>query len=164
MPDVKIKICGIFRLQDIEIINTEKPDYIGFVFAESRRRVTPKQALQLRKGLSPGIIPVGVFTNQSIEDMQALVRNGVIDVIQTPSRIGEFLLFDGPVPGSGKTFDWNTIPKVEERFFLAGGLTPGNVTEAIKKVNPYGVDVSSGVETNGVKDAAKIRDFILRCR
>jgi phosphoribosylanthranilate isomerase len=176
---VKVKICGLIRSQDIESVNECKPDYIGFVFAESRRRVTPQQAHELRKLLSPEIIPVGVFVNESPEEIQALVRNGVIDVIQTPTHVGEYLIFDSPNPGSGQTFDWSLIPQMlrelehstksgeraqSPQFFLAGGLTPDNVVEAIKKTNPFAVDVSSGVETNGFKDSDKIRDFVQAVR
>jgi phosphoribosylanthranilate isomerase len=158
---VKVKICGLFREEDIEAVNIEKPDYIGFVFAQSKRRVTPEQALRLRKRLVSGIIPVGVFVNEPESDRQALVRNGVIDVIQTPAHIGEYLLFDGPSPGSGKAFDWRTLHVPEgSRFFVAGGLNCGNVGSAIEILKPYAVDVSSGVETDGLKDAQKIREFI----
>jgi phosphoribosylanthranilate isomerase len=170
--ETKVKICGLFRPEDIEIVNAleDKPDYIGFVFAESKRKVTPQQALKLRTGgqgrppLHPDIIPVGVFVNESPEFMQSLVKEGVIDVIQTPTHVGEYLIFDSPNPGSGKTFDWNTIPETGKPFFLAGGLNPENVAEAIKKTSPFAVDVSSGVETNGIKDAAKIKEFIRRAR
>lgn len=78
----KIKICGLSRLCDIETVNSEKPEYIGFVFAPSRRRVTPEQAFQLRKTLNPEIIPVGVFVNETAENIISLAHNGVIDVIQ----------------------------------------------------------------------------------
>jgi phosphoribosylanthranilate isomerase len=163
MNMTKVKICGLTRPCDIDAVNAEKPDYIGFVFAESRRQVTPLQAAQLRKMLHPDIIPVGVFTDESIENMQALVRSGVITLIQTPTHVGEYLLFDSPNPGSGQTFDWSTI-KTDKPFFLAGGLNPENVSEAIKKTAPYAVDVSSGVETGGVKDPVKIKEFIRRVR
>jgi phosphoribosylanthranilate isomerase len=102
--------------------------------------------------------------NESPEDMQALVRGGVIDIIQTPAHVGEYLIYDSPNPGSGQTFDWSTIPQNGKPFFLAGGLNPENVSEAIKKTQPFAVDVSSGVETDGVKDAAKIKEFIRRVR
>ena len=159
---VKVKICGLTRVEDIEAVNplTVKPEYIGIVFAPSRRRVTPELALQLRRRLSPDIVPVGVFADESEEYMRGLVNNGVIDVIQTSSRMGEFLLFDSPVPGSGRTFDWSSIPEVNTPFFLAGGLSPENVADAVRRVKPFGVDVSSGVETLGVKDADKIKAFI----
>ncbi|MCL2036075.1 MAG: phosphoribosylanthranilate isomerase [Oscillospiraceae bacterium] len=77
----------------------------------------------------------------------------------------DFLLFDGVEPGSGRTFDWNSLPKrINQPFFLAGGISPDNVKDAIEKVNPFAVDVSSGVETNGVKDCQKIKALISAVR
>jgi phosphoribosylanthranilate isomerase len=156
----KIKICGLFREADIKYVNEFLPEYIGFVFAESKRKVTPNQAFELRKKLNPEIITVGVFVNESVELQQELIHNGTIDIIQTSTHVGEYLIFDSPTPGSGQTFDWNTIPKTDKPFFLAGGLNADNVGSAIKKVKPYAVDVSSGVETDGVKNRDKIKRFI----
>jgi phosphoribosylanthranilate isomerase len=79
---IKVKICGLTRLCDIDAVNIEKPDYIGFVFADSRRKVTPQQAMELRGELSQGIIPTGVFVNEKIEHIISLILNGVIDVVQ----------------------------------------------------------------------------------
>jgi len=79
---VKIKICGLSRPADIEAVNTAKPDYIGFVFAESKRKIKPEQAEVLRKLLSPDIIPVGVFVNEPAENIISLVRTGIIDAVQ----------------------------------------------------------------------------------
>ena len=82
MNTAKIKICGLTRLVDIEMVNTEKPDYVGFVFAESRRNTTLRQVFELRRNLDACIISVGVFANEPIENIKALVQHGVIDVIQ----------------------------------------------------------------------------------
>jgi len=79
---VKIKICGLTRLCDIEVVNIEKPDYIGFVFANSRRRVTPAQAMELRSKLANDIIPVGVFVDERPRNILPLVQNGVIGMVQ----------------------------------------------------------------------------------
>jgi len=195
----KIKICGLSRLSDIEAVNKEKPDYIGFVFAKSRRKVTPKQALLLRENLCKDIIPVGVFVNESIENILSLIKNGIIEIIQlhgsedenyikhlksltnkpiikaiTVQNKGDvqkwenvgadFLLLDHKSGGTGETFDWSLIGNTKKPFFLAGGLTCENITDAIKKVNPFAVDTSSGVETNGFKDYEKIKEFIKRVR
>ena len=78
----KIKICGLSRLCDIEAVNEGKPEYIGFVFAESRRQVSPAQAEQLRAKLSADIIPVGVFVNETPTNIISLVRSGVISAVQ----------------------------------------------------------------------------------
>ncbi|MCL2228017.1 MAG: phosphoribosylanthranilate isomerase [Oscillospiraceae bacterium] len=78
----RVKICGLTRPCDIEAVNAQRPDYIGFVFAESRRKLLPEQAVGLRKLLSPDIIPVGVFVDEPIENILSLVRGGVVDMIQ----------------------------------------------------------------------------------
>lgn len=79
---VQVKICGLTRPCDIETVNILKPEYIGFVFAKSRRNITPQQALLLREKLYLDITPVGVFVNEPIENISAIVKNGVIDMIQ----------------------------------------------------------------------------------
>jgi len=195
----KVKICGLLRPCDIEAVNTEKPDYIGFVFAESRRKVTLTQAAELKKLLSPDIIPVGVFVNEPIENILSLVSEGIIDVIQLHGLEGEtymqklklltdklvikaiavqskgdvqkwsgsaadYLLLDHKGGGTGQSFDWDMIGEVDKPYFLAGGLRLENITEAIRKTTPYAVDVSSGVENEGFKDPAKIKEFIRRVR
>jgi phosphoribosylanthranilate isomerase len=191
----KAKICGLFRAEDIEIVNNlaHKPDYIGFVFAPSRRRVTPEQAARLKSALSPEIAAVGVFVNEPPQNIAELVARGIIDMIQLHGgesddyihelrRLTESpiiravnplikpncqlsivncqLLYDSPNPGSGQVFDWGALPVSEEPFFLAGGLTPENVAEAIARIHPFAVDVSSGVEENAVKNAGKIEKFM----
>ncbi|MCL1866186.1 MAG: phosphoribosylanthranilate isomerase [Oscillospiraceae bacterium] len=192
----KIKICGLSRVEDIHAANELSPDYIGFVFVNaSRRCVTVQKAAELRKVLRPEIIPVGVFVNSQIADIIALVKEGVIDMIQLHgnekvededyirglksrtecdiiavnrvSGCADYLLFDGQNAGSGEVFDWDTIPNSPTRrqpIFLAGGLDPDNVESAIAKVRPFAVDVSSGVESNGVKDRIKMKIFINRVR
>lgn len=85
------------------------------------------------------------------------------DVVRWRNSKADFLLLDSG-KGSGVTFDWGQIGAVEKPFFLAGGLSHDNVQEAIRKVQPYGVDVSSGVETDGKKDAAKISELVRRVR
>jgi len=79
---MKIKICGLFRKEDIDYANEARPDYVGFVFAESRRKVSRAFAAQLRYRLSDGIVPVGVFVNAPITDIAALYREHVISVAQ----------------------------------------------------------------------------------
>ena len=192
---VKIKICGLSRLCDIEAANENKPEYIGFVFAESRRRVTPAQASELRAKLSPEIIPVGVFVNETPDNIVTLVRSGIIDVIQLHGDENEdyikrlkeltdkpvikavsveqagdvqkwihtsadYLLLDNKSGGTGKTFNWDLIGEVKKPFFLAGGLNIENISSAIIKTNPFAVDISSGVEINGLKDSEKIISII----
>ena len=79
---VKIKICGLKRLEDIEIVNRYKPDYIGFVFADSKRKVSHELASELKDKLDSNIVSVGVFVDADPEEIIELFRNGVIDVAQ----------------------------------------------------------------------------------
>lgn len=193
----KIKICGLTRPQDIAAVNAAKPDYIGFVFAPSRRRVTPKQAAELRAKLLPDILPVGVFVNQPAEEILSLLVAGIIsiaqlhgqesdaeirqiqqagfpvirafcvqsaaDIAQALKSPADYLLLDSG-SGMGRPFDWRLVPKIERPWFLAGGLLPENVEEAAQTLLPWGMDVSSGVETDGKKDSVKIDTIIRRIR
>ena len=195
----KIKICGLTRLCDIEAVNAAKPEYIGFVFAESRRRITPEQAAELRAKLSPDIIPVGVFVNETPDNISSLVNAGIIGAVQLhgdeneayiaklkaltdkpiikavsvlksgdlqkwADTCADCLLLDNKGGGSGQPFDWDLIGEVKKPFFLAGGLTIENIGAAIMKTNPFAVDISSGVETNGLKDNEKIMSIIRKIR
>lgn len=192
---MKLKFCGLTREADICAANETRPDYIGFVFAESRRRVTDEQAARLRVQLAPGIQAVGVFVNDDPAHIAELANRGVIDLIQlhggesaayirrlrtmtaTPViyavRVGthediervkpysvEYFLLDtctkDAYGGSGKIFDWSLIGEVEKPYFLAGGLNESNIPRAMQ-TGAYALDLSSGIETDGVKDAAKMR-------
>ena len=195
----KIKICGLFRDCDIDFVNEAMPDYIGFVFAKSHRQISVKQADLFRKKLNKNIISVGVFVNNSIEEIQKIYNDAIVSVaqlhgsednnyiaelrknckieiiksvnasagidIQKINNINaDFLLFDGGTGGMGKTFNWNILKEVEKLFFLAGGLNIDNIDEAVKNVNPHAVDLSSGVETDGVKDKQKILNIVRRVK
>jgi phosphoribosylanthranilate isomerase len=194
----KIKICGISRQEDIEYVNEARPDYIGFVFAESRRRVSAAQALVLRKALHSGIVPVGVFVNAPADDIAALYEKGVIEVAQlhgtetesyiealrTRVRIpiikafsiaeeadflrasaspADYLLLDHGPGGTGAAFNWNLLKRQRGRpgkpWLLAGGVNEKNIQTALA-TEPYAVDISSGAETNGVKDRNKIKQLV----
>ncbi len=194
---VKIKICGLKRLEDIEIVNRYKPDFIGFVFADSKRKVSYDLAGKLRSNLRSGIVPVGVFVDASQDEIMKLFEEGVIDMAQLHGNESEdyiielkektnnelkiinaiemsenvnlddysetnadFLLFDSG-KGSGKTFDWSLIGKnLKKDFFLAGGLDISNISQAIEEFEPYAVDLSSSLETDGFKDERKIREIM----
>ena len=198
---MKIKICGLTRMQDIEVVNEGLPDYIGFVFAESKRKVSREQAEQMKNILDKRIQAVGVFVNAQPDEIAGLCRDGIIDIIQLHgnesqtyleklrSKVAnpiikaiqvqstmqilesqavscDYLLLDafgkdgrGGRGGSGTAFDHSLIPRTIKPFFLAGGLNAGNIRAAAECL-PYCLDVSSGVETNGVKDRDKIRNLI----
>lgn len=186
----RLKICGLFREADITHVNAAQPDYIGFVFAKSRRQVTYEQALTLRKLLRPGIIPVGVFVNAPEEEIVRLYREGIIAIAQLHGRESQayqerlkqagvpiikavrvereadilshmdspadYLLLDNGAGGTGTAFDWGALCACTRPYFLAGGVNLDNIAEAIAH-KPYCIDVSSGAETDGVKDGEKIR-------
>jgi len=195
----KVKICGLTQLPDVHAVNIEKPDYVGFVFADSRRRVTPAQATTLRSRLVYEIIPVGVFVDESIPNILSLVQNGIIQMIQLhgteneeyivklkertavpivkaisvrhlgvvqqwASTTADYLLLDNQGGGTGQAFDWRLIGDTTKPYFLAGGLDEDNIVNAINQTKPFAVDSSSGVETNGLKDPVKIKEFIRRVR
>ena len=199
----KIKICGLSRPEDIMIVNEALPDYIGFVFARSRRQITDETARQLKDKLHASIPAAGVFVNEKPERIIRLCREGIIDIIQlhgdeeegylqilrdrlehpiikavrvkdsrdierAASFPCDYLLLDAYrencYGGCGEAFDWNMIGKVNKPYFLAGGIDAGNVGDAISRAQPYAIDVSSGVETNGFKDADKVIDIIQKVR
>lgn len=195
MSEIKIKLCGMFRPEDISFVNEVKPDYVGFVLAEGfRRRILKDQAAEFRRALAPQIPSVGVFVNNSCEEVISYLQEGVIQMAQlhgdeTEEDIqyiqavtgkpvmkavkvtnrydveawldsaADYLLFDGGT-GSGVAFDWNVLTDINREFFLAGGLNAGNLLTAVEKVHPYAVDLSSGVETDGVKDLEKMREVV----
>ncbi|MCI8824748.1 MAG: phosphoribosylanthranilate isomerase [Lachnospiraceae bacterium] len=202
--NTKIKICGIRRFEDIEYVNEGRPEYIGFVFAKSRRQVDIETAKKLKKRLNPDIQAVGVFVNEAAEQAAWLVNEGIIDVVQlhgdenteyiqilrslmkrgkiiqavrvqtaqdvksAENSSADYLLFDKFSPeaygGTGETFEWKLIDSVKKPFFLAGGINCENVKKAVALLHPYSIDVSSAVETEGVKDRNKIMDIIKSVR
>lgn len=195
----KIKFCGLTRPCDIEAANAIKPDYIGFVFApNSKRRVSYKQAVDLKNLLSKDIKAVGVFLNEDIEPVISLLNLGIIDAAQlhgnesadyitriqketgkpvikafqihseqdvsaAEETIADYIILDAGT-GEGKTFDWNLIDNFKKPYFLAGGLNPDNVTGAMRLLHPYALDVSTGIETDGLKDKHKMAAFAAAVR
>ncbi|WP_137596869.1 phosphoribosylanthranilate isomerase [Paucilactobacillus kaifaensis] len=186
----KVKICGLKTLADVAAVNDAQPELAGFVFAPSQRQISTKQAQLLRQNLSAAIQAVGVFVNPTLAQIKPLIEKGIIQLVQLHGvqdqklitqlqQLGvkviqavqletelvtnpDYVMFDGRQPGSGTVIDWHKITKPEQPLFLAGGLTPTNVIDGIETVIPAFVDVSSGVETNGKKDATKIMQFTRR--
>jgi phosphoribosylanthranilate isomerase len=194
---VKIKICGLRRLEDIEIVNKYKPDYIGFVFADSKRKVSYELAMDMKKNLDDSIKSVGVFVDAGIDEVFEAYDMGIIDLVQLhgtesedyikklkqksnyqlkiinaiemsdktnlleyENSLADYLLLDSG-KGSGKTFDWRLIRNdLKKEFFLAGGLNSENISQAIEEFNPYAVDLSSSLESNGYKDELKIKEVM----
>lgn len=205
---MKIKICGLTRLEEMDFIKEAKPDFIGFVFAASRRQVTFQEAARLRENVAAGIAVVGVFVQEPVENVAGLLRDGVIDVAQlhggeteaylarlrekttqpliqavrvenvanleaAQESLADFLLFDHQGGGTGKSFDWAYLRHFQEQrrregktwkpFFLAGGMDVGKVDLA-REFQPFAIDLSSGVETDGRKDRRKILEVVRRVR
>lgn len=200
----RIKICGLKRREDIEMINEVKPDYAGFVFAKSPRQVDEELAADLRNRMDPAVQAVGVFVNESIKRVTEICRAGIIqmvqlhgdedavyieelrkhltgipimkavrvksgeDILQAARLDVDYLLLDtyvkGMYGGSGVSFDKSMIPSVQKPYFLAGGLNEENVLSQIQACRPFAVDVSSAVETDGSKDANKVKRFVERVR
>ncbi|SEL37500.1 phosphoribosylanthranilate isomerase [Paenibacillus sp. OK003] len=224
-PAAAVKICG---LQDVEVLKSMinlPVDYVGVVFAPSRRRITPEQGAELRTVLLDWTMfdrpkLAGVFVNPTLEELESIMQISGLDVIQLHGQespefceqvkqhfgtevfkafsfpkdetgsladdtallaldpyknVVDAILLDTFDPlyggGSGKTFAWERIPFYAEwarkhgiALFVAGGLQPDNVQQLIQTYAPDGVDVSSGVESEGVKDIAKITAFVERVK
>ena len=190
----KVKICGLSTKGAVEAAVSAGADYIGFVFAPSKRQVTLAQAAELAKLIPSHIQKVGVFVSPSQSELLEAIKKVGLDLVQIHGRVADdlfedlpcasiqavqvdgnghvpnsqadYLLFDAPVAGSGKTFDWGQLDTsgLAQPFFIAGGLNEDNVARAIQHFTPYAVDVSSGVETDGQKDHEKIRRFIERVK
>jgi phosphoribosylanthranilate isomerase len=217
-----LKICGIQTPEVLQSMVHLPVDYIGFVFAKSRRQVTAEQANNLiaayREQPHTDSQPAkfaGVFVNPSLEELDAILATVQLDMIQlhgqetanycaeVKARYGVEVFKAFPAPahatispeqlfrpylgiidgalldtvlpgaegGTGVTFDWTILPSFIAfakahalPLLIAGGLQPGNVTDLIDGYEPFGVDVSSGVETDGVKDSAKIAQFVERVK
>ena len=194
---MKIKICGLFREEDIDFVNEAKPDYVGFVFAKSHRQVSKETAQKLKNKLDKNILAVGVFVNEDINKIAEICNENIVDLVQLHGdeddnyinelkkvcnkkiikavkvKKGEdiirwrncqadWLMFDAG-KGEGKTFDWSVLKNFIRPYFLAGGINENNIAQAIK-MNPYCIDVSSGVETNKLKDKDKILNIVRRVK
>jgi phosphoribosylanthranilate isomerase len=188
-----IKICGMTSESAVVAAIECGVDAIGFVFAPSARRVTPQRAGELSAQAPRDLLRIAVtchpdqplvdeivrhldpdFLQTDIEDLAALDLPdglGVLPVLRSdepdPPEIPARLLFEGPVSGRGVSTNWERAAglAVRTELILAGGLHSGNVAEAIRRVRPFGVDVSSGVEsTRGVKDARRMAEFVTAVR
>jgi len=182
-----IKICGMTTPEAINAALTARVDAIGFVFAESVRRLSPQVAAQLAAPARGKVSCVAVTRHPSQQELDEILEVFQPDVLQTdagdltalrvpselrrlpvvrdelsPCALPARILFEGLVSGTGRTCDWGGARRLARRteLVLAGGLRVDNVTAAITEVQPFGVDVSSGVESRpGLKDPAKIERF-----
>ena len=211
--EVKVKFCGITQEDTVPVLLETQPDYVGFVFAPSKRQVTVEQAQSITKSLQDSVNPtsgnkccsrVGVFVNETIRTIVEIAKAVPLSVVQLHGdetvtyietlRIQlqeeqlEFIEIwkaiqvqgkedilpwkqapiDGLVVdayskeergGTGKTIDWSLLDDVQVPYYLAGGIGLHNVARAIRRLQPYGLDMSSSLETNGQKDVKKIKSM-----
>ena len=211
--EVKVKFCGIIQEDTVPVLLETQPDYVGFVFAPSKRQVTVEQAQSITKSLQDSVNPtsgnkccsrVGVFVNETIRTIVEIAKAVPLSVVQLHgdetvtyietlrSQLREEQLesieiwkaiqvqgkedilpwkqapIDGLVVdayskeergGTGKTIDWSLLDDVQVPYYLAGGIGLHNVARAIRRLQPYGLDMSSSLETNGQKDVKKIKSM-----
>ncbi len=198
---IKIKICGITNKEDALWAINLKVDALGFIFADSPRRVKPEIVQGIIELLPPFISSVGVFVNEDRKKVEEITESCGLTTLQfhgeeSPSYCEGFkqkivkalrienkdilekavqykdkvdaYLLDTYSPskygGTGKTFDWCIAKEIKEfglPIILSGGLNPENIREAISEVEPYGIDVSSGVEERpGKKNMEKLINFV----
>jgi phosphoribosylanthranilate isomerase len=197
----EIKICGLKRMEDIEYVNEFRPDYVGFVFANSKRQVSIPKGAALCKELSSEIKKVGVFVNEEPKIINRAIKECGLDIVQlhgdekpdfasfVDSKVWKafrvksakdiayiesypvsgYLLdaySEAIYGGTGMRFNWDIVRKVKtyKKLILAGGINIDNIEEAIRISNVDVIDISGGVETDGVKDKNKIRELIGKVR
>ena len=184
-----IKICGITDQEAARAAVSSGADAVGFVFANSSRQVTPRQAVSISGELPASVLRVAVFRRPDPAEIEAVLEEFTPDLVQADHNTlegfdavatlpvfredgeeapaGGPFLYEGPVSGSGLLVDLSRASSLARLgdMVLAGGLRPDNVGRAIASVRPFGVDVSSGVESSpGVKDPALIRAFVAAAR
>ena len=189
-----VKICGLRNAGDVKAAVAAGADAVGFVFAESVRRVTPADALKASRYLPGRVRRVAVMRHPSDSEWQQVLETFAPDVLQTDvedfdsldvpdgverwpvireghpaidEELPAVFLYEGVRSGQGQTVDWQCASEIAKRgkMILAGGLGVDNVASAIRTVDPYGVDVSSAVESRpGIKDPQLIRLFISAAR
>jgi phosphoribosylanthranilate isomerase len=185
-----VKICGLTHVSSVEAAVAAGADALGFVFSESPRRVTARHAAFIGSRVPRNVLRVAVMKHPTIELWNEVETIFCPDVIQTDATDFEYLevspeivrwpviregetpteedlagvfVYEGPASGRGEKVDWEIAAGISKKgsMILAGGLDSDNVAAAIEAVAPYGVDVSSGVESApGLKDADLIRAFV----
>lgn len=191
---IRVKICGVTSPEAVEAAVEAGADALGFLFADSPRRVSIDRALELSRGVPPFVCRVAVLQRPDPEWAEEVLELFQPDLVQaeagdrerfgglppgrflpvyraepSPAQLEQLpaLLFEGRRSGTGDRADWSAAARLARhtRLILAGGLDPECVAEAVATVRPWAVDVSSGVESApGVKEPEKIRRFIRAVR
>ena len=187
---ILVKICGLTDVCDVAEAVAAGADAIGFVFAESPRRVTPEQAATLAREVPGNVLRVAVMLHPDASDWQRVAEVFCPDVLQTDAEdfasleigpdirrwpviregkaqaaeapAGQYV-YEGARSGEGKTVDWAQAASraTSGGMILAGGLGPDNVAAAVREVKPDGVDASSSLEISpGRKSAEKMRAYV----
>ena len=194
-----VKICGLGTKEQVDAAVAAGADAVGFVFADSMRRVDPRQAAAMSADVPAAVRRVAVMLHPTNNEWQDVLSGFGPDVLQTdapdfkaldvpgniecwpvfreggvlPGQSGiggelpDTFLYEGAKSGAGETVDWARAAEFAKRgnMILAGGLSIANVAEAIRTARPFGVDVSSAVESApGVKDPELVRQFISAAR
>lgn len=174
---VLVKICGLSEKHHVADAVEAGADALGFVFAQSPRRVTPTAARSIAEDVPAHIRRVAVMLHPSNEEWLAVLENFAPDVLQTdaadfkgldvPEQVERWpvyrqggegqcepdttnvYVYEGPKSGKGETVDWSAAARLASHgnMVLAGGLRPDNVAKAIRTVRPFGIDASSGLES-----------------
>lgn len=184
-----VKICGITDIESAETAVAAGANALGFVFADSPRRLSIGTARSITESLPDEVLRVAVLRQPEPAELSRVVSGFGPDLVQAdhlalagfdevstlpvyreggevPGDGGRFL-YEGPESGRGEQVDWQRAAGVARvgQMILAGGLRPDNVGRAMTSVRPYGVDVSSGVESApGVKSPVLIRSFLSAVR
>ncbi len=155
--------------------------------AELKRRLLPEiQAVgvfineepeRVAQFLREGLIDIAQLHGTEDEDyikrLRGLTKKPIIkafrieteeDIQRAGASTADYVLLDSGIGGTGRVFDWTHLQKMKRPYFLAGGLTVENVRPAVERLRPYAVDVSSGIETEGLKDRMKMREFVRQVR
>ena len=195
-----VKICGLSKAEHVRAAVAAGADAVGFVFAESVRRVEPSHAAAIASDVPDTVKKVAVMLHPTDDEWQRVLREFSPNVLQTDAedfagldvpesiecwpvyregnvvpdtvfslgnRVSGTFLYEGAKSGQGETVDWSRAAEIARQgnMILAGGLAAHNVAEAIATVRPFGVDVSSAVESApGEKDSLLIEEFVMAAR
>ncbi|MBO6155479.1 MAG: phosphoribosylanthranilate isomerase [Lachnospiraceae bacterium] len=154
--DSGIQVVGVFVDEDIDrIIDLYQSGIIDMAQLHGA-----ENDIYIRKLQEQGITVIKAYVLADKDEVTHETTDEATDdaIIQAENSIADYILFDAG-KGEGKTFDWELLKEIKREYFLAGGLNLSNIGEVIENLNPFAVDVSSGIETDGEKDKSKMEQF-----